>query len=325
MTMLRFDVSKKEFTSLDQCAMKGENILERYDFQAAIVKSWERVKSFLGLPTAFLIGQEITPHHSVGDAIDLLAFDPEDSSLTVIELKRGKQKLQLLQAVSYASMVATWGKDQLIESIQRDINPDPEELIDLINGNELNKDIKIILVAESYDPEVILAADWLRSHYGVLLTVFSASCHKYGDEVIVNLEQRLPLKELQDLYEVRGSRSRSRTTGSDVTWEEVLPKLKYPFATRALELCRKEKEGEPSRRRFGSFRTSIHGYDWITVNFREKYLNIYMGGKPEDAETEIKQVFGASTEVSTWEGGYSFKVTSQEQFQALVKWLEMKE
>jgi len=323
--MLRFDISKKELTSLEQCAMKGENILERYDFQAAIVKSWERVKPFLGLPTAFLIGQEITPHNSVGDAIDLLAFDPEDSSLTVIELKRGKHKLQLLQAVSYASMIATWGKDELIGSIQRDINPEPEELIDLINGNELNKDVKIILVAESYDPEVILAADWLSGHYGVLFTVFSASFHKYGGEVIVNLEQRLPLKELQDLYEVRGSRSHSRITSSDVTWEEVLPKLKYPFATRALELCRKEKEGEPSRRRFGSFRKGMHGYDWITVNFREKYLNIYMGGKPEGAETEIKRIFGDLTEVSTWEGGYSFKVTSQEQFQALVKWLEMKE
>jgi hypothetical protein len=323
--MLKFDIRKKEFTSLDQCAMKGENILERYDFQAAIVKSWERVKPFLCLPTAYLIGQEITPHNSVGDAIDLLAFDPNDSSLTVIELKRGKQKLQLLQAVSYASMVATWGKDELTASIQRDINPDPEELIDLINGNALNKDIKIILVAESYDPEVILAADWLSSRYGVLLTILSASCHKYGDEVIINLEQRLPLKELQDLYEVRGSRSNSRTTGSEIKWEDVLPKLKYPFAKRALDLCRKEKEGEPSRRRFRSFRTDIHGYNWINVNFREKYLNIYMGGKPKEAEMEIKRVFGDLTEVISWEGGYSFNLTLEEQFQALVKWLEMKE
>ena len=323
--MLRFDVHKKEFASLEQCAMKGENILERYDFQAGIVKSWEHIKPFMGLPTAFLIGQEIKPHNSVDDAIDLLAFDPDDSSLTIIELKRGKQKLQLLQAVSYASMVATWGKEQLIDSIQRDINPDPEELIDLINGNELNKDIKIILVAEKYDPEVILAADWLRSRYRVLLTAFSVSFHKHGEEVIVNLEQRLPLKELQDLYEVRGSRSRSGSSASDVTWEEVLHKLKYPFAKRALELCRKEKEGEPSRRRFGSLRTNMHGYDWISVNFREKYLNIYMGGKPEDAEAEIERVFGDTTEVSTWEGGYSFKVTSEAQFEALVNWLELKE
>jgi hypothetical protein len=305
--------------------MKGEKILERYDFQAAIVKSWEGVKPLLGLPRAYLVGQEITPHNSVGDSIDLLAFDPDDSSLTVIELKRGKHKLQLLQAISYASMVATWTKDELIGNIQRDINRDPEELIDFINDNELNKDIKIILVSESYDPEVILAADWLSSRYGVFLTVFSASFHKHGEEIIVNLEQRLPLKELRDLYDVRGGGPRSGGKVSDVTWEDVLPKLKYPFATKALGLCRKEKEGEPSRRRFGSFRTGMHGYDWITISFREKYLNIYMGGKPEDAEAAIKRVFGDATEVSTWEGGHSFNVTTQEQFEALVKWLEMKE
>jgi hypothetical protein len=50
-----------------------------------------------------------------------------------------------------------------------------------------------------------------------------------------------------------------------------------------------------------------------------------MGGKPEDAETAIKRVFGESAEVSTWEGGHSFNVTTHEQFQELVKWLEMKE
>jgi hypothetical protein len=143
--MLKFDVHKKTFASLKQCEMKGEHVLERYDFQAAIVRSWDVVKAHLGLPTAYLIGREIKPHSSVDDAVDLLAFDPEDSSLTVIELKRGRHKLHLLQAVSYAAMLATWGKDELIQSIQRDINPDPEELIDLINGNDLNSDIKIVL------------------------------------------------------------------------------------------------------------------------------------------------------------------------------------
>lgn len=323
--MLKFDIQKKKLVQMDHCAMKGQNILERHDFQAAIVKSWEEIKSLLGLPTAFLIGQEIRPHESVGDSIDLLAFDPEDSSLTVIELKRGKQKLQLLQALSYASMVATWGKEELIEKIQRDINPDPEELMDLINGNDLSRDVKIMLVAESFDPEVILAADWLNSRYGVLLTVIAASFHKHDDEVIVNLEQRLPLRELQDLYEVRGARSGVRKAGSSVTWEDVLPKLKYPFASRALELCRKEKEGEPSRRRFSRFRTGIHGYQWVSVNFREKYLTIYMGGKPENAEADLRKVFGAPTEISPWQDGFSFKVSTQKQFEALVKWLGMKE
>ncbi|HTK37902.1 MAG TPA: hypothetical protein VL325_05370, partial [Pyrinomonadaceae bacterium] len=147
--MLKFNVQNKTLESLQVSAMRQENILERNDFQEAIVQSWEAVRNYLSMPSAYLIGQEFNPHDSVGDRIDLLAFDPDSSSLVVIELKRDRNKFQLLQSLSYAAMVATWDKEQLIAKIQRDINPNPSELIDDINNNELNANIKIILVAET--------------------------------------------------------------------------------------------------------------------------------------------------------------------------------
>jgi len=119
--MLKFDPSSKSFQNLQQSQLKEEGILERYDFQESIVSSWDIIKNQIGLHTAYLIGQEIKPHPSVGNSIDLLAFDPDDSSLIVIELKRDRNKLQLLQSLSYASMVATWDSDLLISKIQRDI------------------------------------------------------------------------------------------------------------------------------------------------------------------------------------------------------------
>lgn len=85
--MLKLNPDKKTFETLIQSELRAENILERYDFQAAMVRSWETVKNEIGLPTSYLIGQEITPHKSVGNSIDLLAFNPDDSSLIVIELK----------------------------------------------------------------------------------------------------------------------------------------------------------------------------------------------------------------------------------------------
>jgi hypothetical protein len=146
-----------------------------------------------------------------------------------------------------------------------------------------------------------------------------------GGETIIDIDQRLPLKELQDIYDSRG-RKRGRTrVSSDVTWEDVLPKLEYPFAERALRLCRNEKEGDPARRRFVSFRSNMHGYTWIIVNFNYKYLNIYMKGKPSNAEDEIRKVFGEDTAISTWREGHSFKVETGAQFEALVSWLKMKD
>jgi hypothetical protein len=321
--MLKLNPEKKTFETLIQSELKTENILERYDFQAAMVKSWETIKNEIGLPTSYLIGQEINPHKSVGNSIDLLAFNPDDSSLIVIELKRDKNKLQLLQALSYASMIAKWNKETLISEIQRPVNPEPNELIDLINNNELNSEVKIILISELYDPEVIITAEWLNNNYGLDIVAYSVSIHKMEEQIFVNFEQRLPLKELADVYEERGRKLKVSSTKPSETWEDVLPKLKYKFAKKALDLCRKEKDGDPSRRRFVGFRSNYDGFVWISINFREKYLNIYIKGKYENAEKFLKSNFSDKIEIFSWQDGYSFKIDNEKQFDDLVEWLKI--
>jgi hypothetical protein len=160
--MFKIDLNNKLLNKVDSTVLKSENLLERQDLQQFIYNSWENFKNEIGLPTAILIGQEIKPHDSVQDSIDLLAFDQDDSSLIVIELKREKNKLQLLQAISYAAMVATWDSEKLIKEVSRNIkNQNSNEALEIIKNIELNEDIKIVLIAEHYDPEVILTAEWL--------------------------------------------------------------------------------------------------------------------------------------------------------------------
>jgi len=321
--MLKFDLENKAFEKLVQSDMTEEHILERYDFQSAIINSWDTVKNNLNLPTAYLIGQEITPHHSVNNSIDLLAFNPDDSSLIVIELKRKKNKLQLLQAITYAAMVSTWDNDKLISKIQKNINPDLEELEELISNNELNSDVKIILISELYDPEVIITAEWLSNNYQVDITAFSLSLHKLGKQYFVNFEQRFPLKELADMYEERGHRNKIKRIKKTVTWEDVIPKLQYKFAQRAIDLCLSEKEGEASRGRFGSMRSNYDEFNWITLNFRHKYINVYIKGMPENAKELIASKFSSKIEILTWAKGYSFNIQKEKQFDELTDWLKL--
>ena len=102
--MLKLNPEQGRLEAVPATELRRENILERYDLQNAIVHSWELFKNEIGIPSAFLIGEEINPHPSTNNSIDILAFDPDDSSLVVVELKRDKNKLQLLQALSYAGM-----------------------------------------------------------------------------------------------------------------------------------------------------------------------------------------------------------------------------
>lgn len=321
--MLKFDLGNKKFEELIESDLKNEKILERYDFQSAIVNSWETFRNKINLPDTFLIGQEITPHHSVKDKIDLLAFDPADSSIIVIELKRNKDKLQLLQSISYAAMVATWNNERLIKEIQKDINSDPEELIDLITNNELNSNIKIILVAEIYDPEVIITAEWLGSKYGLDITAFAVSLNKLEKQLFVSFDQRLPLKELADVYEERGLRGNSKINTNEITWDEVIPKLQYKFGERAIKLFTAEKIGEPSRRRIGGIRKKFEDFDRISINFRTKYINVYITGKPNNAEKILRSKFTSKVEISEWAKGYSINLDKEQQFNDLIKWLKI--
>jgi hypothetical protein len=321
--MLKFDETNKSFQKIDATELKTENVLERYDLQHTIIKDWELFKNEIGLPSAFLIGDEINPHPSTQNSIDLLAYNPDDSSLIVIELKRDRHKFHLLQALSYAAMVNSWDSETLISKIKKSSNPDPQELIDLITSNEINSDVKIILIAEYYDPEVIITSDWLSSNYSVDITAYAIALHKMGVEKFMTLEQRYPLKDLADTYEVRSRRKQNRKKQDDITWEEVLPKLEYPFAKKGVELCSHIRPGEPSRRRFGSIRTDFDGFTWISINFRRKYINVYIKGDFDNAQDHILSKFEEAVSISTWRDGFSFIVETEKQFNDLVKWLKL--
>ncbi len=323
--MLKFDDKKKQLVKLKATKLKAENILERYGLQEAIVASWELFRNEIGLPTAFLIGDEVSPHPSVQNSIDLLAYDPDDSSLIVIELKRDKHKLQLLQALSYAAMVNTWDSETLISKISQKCNPDSQELIDLIHDTEINSEVRVVLIAEGFDPEVIITSNWLSEGYSVDISAYAMGMHKTENDTFLTLEQRYPLKDLADTYDSRVKRKRGSSGKKDVTWDEVLPKLEYSFAERGIKLCTRIRTGDPSRRRFGSIRTNYDRFNWISINFRRKYVNVYLKGDFEGAENFLESKFSDPITVNTWRDGYTFLLYSESQFEDLVRWLRLDE
>jgi len=315
--MLKFNTDNSSFDSIGKSSLRESNILERYDLQKAIVSSWEEFKNELGFPSAFLIGQEITPDNSTQNNLDLLAYDADDSSLIVIELKRDKNKLQLLQAISYAAMVAKWDKETIVRHIKQQKFADYEELLGIVDSNELNPDIKIILIAEGFDPEVIVTADWLTT-FSLNIYAYAIELHQLFDEKFLTIDQRYPLKELSDVYESRKTSRSSKNIKKDITWEEVISACEYEFASRAINMCREMKPGDPSRKRFIQIAEKFQGFQNLTFFFRNKYVNVYLLGGNNDLFEELLSKLSGDPKHGTWRDGFSLIIEKETQFMELV-------
>jgi RecB family endonuclease NucS len=116
--MLRIDRAKRSLVRLGQKPFAEAGLLERTDFQQMIRNAPNEFFAELG-EKLLLVGEEVRPFPEVvDDRIDLLAIDSEGSTV-IIELKRGANKLQLLQALSYAALISDWTRERLIaERIQ---------------------------------------------------------------------------------------------------------------------------------------------------------------------------------------------------------------
>ena len=104
--MLKIDRSNQSLSKLATPSFADSSITERYDLQEFIKNSPDEFFREIG-EELFLIGTEITPSKNVADRIDLLAVD-KNGQVVVVELKRGSNKLQMLQVISYAGMISHW-------------------------------------------------------------------------------------------------------------------------------------------------------------------------------------------------------------------------
>jgi len=224
----------------------SERILERSDLQEMIVNSWEAFVDEIGFPSLKLIGSELLPHESVGNRIDLLAFDEDQGRPVVFELKRERRKLQLLQALSYAAMVWTWSNEEWARNLPADAD---EDLINSIQNFDPDLSPAVVLIAEQYDPEVILTADWLKQKHDVDVYCFSLGLYKFDNDLFARLQMDYPLRQLQEIYRRRRA-SRPSTGETTQSWDDVKGWITYAWGARFIDYCRQIKEGDPSRRRF---------------------------------------------------------------------------
>lgn len=223
--MLRIDRDAKKLTRLKIPEMFNVGLTERYDLQNMIKNSSDAFFQEMG-ENLLLLGDEIRPTDFVEDRIDLLAVD-QQGSLVVIELKRGSHKLQLLQALSYASMISKWEQSKIVSQrhqfaglSEEDAEEEIEQFLlqDIAN---LNDSQRIILVAEDYDYEVLVTAEWLSEIYDVDIRCFRLALSTENKTEFLTCTCIYPPPEITKHAKKRG-RKGITSTPKWADWDEAL-------------------------------------------------------------------------------------------------------
>lgn len=214
--MLKLDRDKQTFSLLDTPTLADVSITERYDLQEFISNSPEEFFKEIG-QELFLLGKEVEPSKNVQDRIDLLAVDKEGTCV-VVELKRGNHKLHMLQAISYTAMLSQWDPNDCLQLLGDD---QQETLLDFleVDREEINRQQRIILVAEAYDYALLIGAEWLSEQYGVDITCCRIAVAK---DSATNTEYLVcsNVFPAPELVKEAVSRGRKRTGMSKIKWPD---------------------------------------------------------------------------------------------------------
>lgn len=319
--MLKFQNNR--FIPMPESDLKTNGLLERFNLQEAIINSWAEFTKEIKIPELIYIGNEVVPDDRIMGRIDILAYDPNDNVPVVIELKRDRDKYQLLQGISYAAMVSNWSGERFLQEAKNQNIENYSDLEDVMSGIELDNNIRIILIAERFDPEVIIATDWLMQNHNLDITAILLNIFKKDEDIYFNFEQKYPLPELNETYELR-SKKRAKGTSNipERSWDDIKKTLTYGWGEEFLGKCLKEANGDSNRARFIHLRKNIDGLKGISFFFRKKYLNVYILGKLDEPHELFGKVFSAKYELNEWRNGYSIQLTTKKEYDELCKWLK---
>ncbi|MGH9316983.1 MAG: hypothetical protein ACRD1P_07750 [Thermoanaerobaculia bacterium] len=298
--MLKVDREHRTFARLDAPTLANARILERADLQECIYNSSSEFFAEIG-ERVFVLGREVIPSQTVPDRIDLLGIDAEGTTV-IVELKRGSNKLQMLQAVSYAGMVSRWGVEDFRGLVSAD---DWEALTDFLDVDidEINRNQRLLLVAEGYDYALLAGAEWLSERYGVDIrcsAVALATDSATGAEYLA-CSSVFPPPALAEQAAARSRSPRSLRPIKWADWDEALASL----ANEELrEFARKELEsGRESSLRRRVFHYRIDGKRRWSMVCRKKAAYVWQRGRFKEDEDFWKDRLGEAASVSSVKSG----------------------
>ena len=279
--MLIVDRQNKKLARMQTKTFAAANLLEKQDLQSMIVSASAEFFEELG-EDILLVGDAIKPaRYFVEDELDILAIDRQGAAV-IIELKRDKDKLQLLQALSYAAMVSKWTSEQFYDTLvkkQGVVREQAEDTLDgfLSTGSLLNENQRIILIAEAFDYEVLATAEWLYTHFQTDIRCYKIELVFEADSEFLSVNRIFPSPEIADFA---ARRSRSLEAGYD-SWESALANFKNGEVTKFF--LEQVKQGMENNLKYKDIYFPLAGRNRrFSVGARKKFAYVAQWGRFSD-------------------------------------------
>jgi hypothetical protein len=300
--MLRIDKENKGLILLEPKTMRESGYWERRDIQEMICRSPEPFCKELD-DYIYFVGSEVRPADFVQDRIDLLGVDP-DGAAVIVEIKRDNHKLHLLQALSYAGMVAKWEAKRFLDELrtfnnkQRTIEEAKEELEEMLEDGDIetiNRNQRVVLLAEQFDYEVLITAEWLTERYNVDIRCYRLALAKNASDDFLTCTRAYPPPELTEVA-IRRRRKKEVGDTDAQSWDE---RLKLVENVEEANFIRQEigrnQENKPSR--FISYR--IGSKRRYRMYPKKQFAYVLQSGRFDDDQefwgTRLSQKAGIGT------------------------------
>lgn len=295
--MLRLNRTEKKFVALSKAPMNQVDLLERRDLQQMIRQSPDVFFREIGEELK-LIGEEVRPADFVDDRIDLLAIDKVGVTV-VIELKRGTQKLHLLQALAYAAMVSKCPASRIAEEYSRlagkGTSQAEEEIEDFLDEDATpNLTQRIILLAEDFDFEVLITAEWLTEKYEVDIRCYRLLLAVENDSQFLTCTCVYPPPEITE------HATKRRGFGEPhplkwTNWEQALKAVENPAVVDFFQSELAAGRENYLRKRILRYRTN--GKRRLFIAARRKLAYVWQYRRFSDDERFWKEAIGSDAQV----------------------------
>lgn len=231
--MYIIDKSKNRIEKIESTTFKQLGFKEREHLQEWIANNSSCLNEDL-----LIIQKEFDGFNDTYERLDLLALDKQ-GNLVIIENKLDDTGRDVTwQVLKYASYCATLNASQIITIFSQYLskigsNENAEEVLESFLETEdfrerlnIGNSQRLMMIAGEFRKEVTSSVMWLLN-YGLRLQCFKATPFKLQEQLFLNMEQIIPIKEAEDFVISMAKKSREEVGAQEQNKERHSIRLRF--------------------------------------------------------------------------------------------------